>query len=391
MRMLMHFLPYLLMFALINSCIELEISAPGFPGMMTYFGVSESVVGLTITMNLIGFCTSAMMYGPLSDAYGRRKIMLIGNGILAIGATMCVIAQSMPILLFARFVQGFGAATSAVVVSAIIADSYKTEEASKLYGIMNALFTSLMALAPVIGGLINTSIGWRGNYGVVAGICLISWFLLLAFLPETSKPGKKIHLSAILSEYRILFTSTQFLSAAAVPSLLYACYMAYVAISPFVYMHTLGLGMFAYTLNTALVVACFAASSSLSSLITNFLGVRRTLHAALWTQLLGALLMCLAATEVHFTASMSLFSVGFALIYPIVFARSMEIFPQIKGTASSAIMSLRYLLCAALTALCSQAFNGSILSLALVIFAASLIVLALSLFFVSQQSSLHEA
>ena len=115
--------------------------------------------------------------------------MLMGNGILAIGAIGCVIAPSISFLLFARFIQGLGAATSAVVVSAIIADRYKTKEASKLYGLMNAVFTTLMALAPVMGGFINNAIGWRGNYGVVALICGASWFLLMAFLPETIMSG----------------------------------------------------------------------------------------------------------------------------------------------------------------------------------------------------------
>jgi DHA1 family bicyclomycin/chloramphenicol resistance-like MFS transporter len=112
----MNLLPYLLMLALMSSCIELEISAPSFPSMMTYFGVSESIIGLTISMNLIGFCLAAIIYGPLSDSYGRRKVMLFGNGVLAIGAIMCVLAPTFQILLFARFIQGLGAATSAVVV-----------------------------------------------------------------------------------------------------------------------------------------------------------------------------------------------------------------------------------------------------------------------------------
>ena len=221
----MDLLPYLLMFDLTNSCLELEISAPSLPSIAIYFGVSESGVSLTITMNLIGFCLAAIIYGPLSDCYGRRRIMLIGNGILVIGATACALAPTIKILLLARFVQGFGAATSAVVVSAIIADCYKTEEASRLYGIMNAVFSSLMALAPVLGGFINSAIGWRGNYGIVAGICIISWLLLILFLPETSKQDKQIDIQAILGDYKKLITSPKFMIAASIPSMLYGCYI----------------------------------------------------------------------------------------------------------------------------------------------------------------------
>lgn len=381
----MNLLSYLLMLSLINSCIELEISTPSFPSIMTYFGTDESTVSFTITMNLIGFCLAAIVYGPLSDIYGRRKIMLIGNGILVIGATMCVFAPTIQILLLARLIQGIGAATSAVVVSAIIADCYKTEEASRLYGIMNAVFTSLMALAPVIGGFINVTIGWRGNYSVVAGISIISWVLLFLLLRETSKKIKKIKVQEILSNYKILFTSSKFMMAAAIPSLLYGCYMAFVAIGPFIYMQTMKLSMLIYTTNIAFIVACFAIVSFLSGKIINLLGTRSTLILALVIQLLGTMLICFSKSAVHFTSSMSIFSIGFALIYPIIFARSMEVFPQIKGTASSAIMSIRYLICAALTFLCGHAFDGSILGLAIILFPTSLLIAGLSIFLLSKQ------
>lgn len=374
----MNRLPYLLMFALLNSCIELEISAPSFPSIMAYFEVNESVVGLTITLNLIGFCIAAIVYGPLSDRFGRRTVMLLGNGVLAIGATLCVIAPTMEVLLIARFIQGVGAATSAVVVSAIIADCYDTEKASRLYGLMNAVFTSFMAIAPVIGGAINASIGWRGNYGVVAGICLVSWVLLLAFLPETLQQAKTVKLSKTWTNYKVLIADNQFLSAASIPSLLYACYLSYIAVSPFIYRHTLGLSMLVYTLNIAVVIACFAIASLMSGkLISNF-PVKRVLHTALGIQSLGSILMCYSQTAVQLTLSMACFAIGFAVIYPIVFARSMELFPDMKGTASSLIMSLRYLICAVLTALTSYSFNGGILSLAMVLLVASALALLLA-------------
>lgn len=372
------------MLSLINSCIELEISVPSFPSIMTYFNVSESIVGLTITMNLIGFCIAAIIYGPLSDSYGRRKIMLLGNGILVIGSTLCALAPTMQILLLARLIQGLGAATSAVVVCAIIADSYKTQQASRLYGIMNAVFTSLMAAAPVFGGLINAAIGWRGNYGLVAAICIISWILLFLFLPETLKKKKQVNPKEIFSDYKTLITSSKFIIAAIVPSLLYGCYMAFIAISPFIYMQTMGLDIFIYTINTSFIVACFALASFFSSQITDLLGVRKTLIFALVMQLVGTILMCFARKSIHLTSSMSIFSIGFALIYPIIFARSMEIFPEVKGAASSAIMSLRYLICAGLTFLSSYAFDGSILSVGLILLINSMIIIALGLLFMSK-------
>ncbi|HEV2524459.1 MAG TPA: MFS transporter [Gammaproteobacteria bacterium] len=303
-------LPFLLMFALMNSCIELEISAPSFLDIMNEFQVSEAVVGLTITYNLLGFCIASLVYGPLSECYGRRLIMLVGNGILALGAIACVVATSMEWLLIARLIQGFGAATSAVVVSAIIADVYKTNRAARLYGLMNVVFTTLMAIAPLIGGLINSAIGWRGNYGVVALICVISWVLLFFFLQETNPTKEKIKFGKIIHAYKTLLFSRLFLSLAIVPSLLYACYMVFVAMAPFIYMKA--------------------------------------------------------------------FKLGSALLYPIIFARSIEVFPHLKGTASSAIMSLRYFLCSCITGLASYVYQERTFMLGVIIFTVAMLVLAMT-------------
>ena len=185
-------LPFVLVLALLSSCIELEISAPSFPDIMNQLQVSETMVGLTITYNLVGIFIASLIYGPVSEYYGRRRIMLIGNAILAIGAMGCVLTPSIEWLLVSRFIQGFGAATSVVIVSVIISDVYTTDRAAKLYGVMNAVFTIFMALAPVLGGFINASIGWRGNYGIVAVLCAISWLVLFFFLPETRPINEKI-------------------------------------------------------------------------------------------------------------------------------------------------------------------------------------------------------
>lgn len=324
----MTILPFLLGFAMLNSCIELEVSAPSFPSIMDYFNVSENMVCLTITMNLIGFCIGSILYGPLSDAFGRRSIMLIGNGILLIGALMCVVAHNIYFLLMARFIQGLGAATSAVIVSVIISDRYHVNEATRLYGIMNAIFTTLMALAPILGGLIHIVVGWRGNYAVVAIICLISWILLKLFLPETNNNIQKYQMSQVIADYKQLITNTPFLVVASLPSLLYGCYLAFVMMSPFIYIHTLGLNLLTYSFHMSTVVASFSLTSVFAARITEYLGVKRTLTIAFSLQLAGPLLMCCIHHVAPFTINMSIFSIGFALIYPIIFAHSLEMFPS---------------------------------------------------------------
>jgi DHA1 family bicyclomycin/chloramphenicol resistance-like MFS transporter len=238
---------------------------------------------------------------------------------------------------------------------------------------MNAVFTALMAVAPVLGGIINSAIGWRGNYGIVALICIVSLILLYFFLKETKSSREKIQLRKIIADYRKLLSNPFFLSAAAIPSLQYGCYMAFVAMAPFIYREAFGLTMLSYTLHQGAVVAAFAIASAFSGKIMQRIGATKTLISALFLSLTGSIIMLCAENSFILTLSMSLFSIGFALAYPIIFARSLEIFPDLKGTASSAIMSLRYLLCSLITGLASYFYDGRPLMLAVIIFSIMMI------------------
>lgn len=360
-------LPFLLALALINSCIELEISAPSFPDIQTYFSVSEERVSLTITVNLIGFCLASFFHGPLSDAYGRRRIMIMGNAILCLGSFGCVIAPSFSFLLTARLIQGIGAATSAVVVSAIITDRYKPKEASVLYSRMNAVFTVLMALSPLAGGYLNHIFGWRGNYGFVALICLGTWGMLWRYLPETLVKKQAFDLPKVISNYGRILTSRKFLQAASSPSLLYGGYIAFVSLSPFLYCHTFSLTPESYILNLGLIVGSFTLTSISSKRITSALGEQKTIYLSLVLFLLSPLMITIRAHYIFLTLGMSLFSVGFALYYPIVFSFSMTIFPKTKGAASSAIMGLRYFLCATVMGGLHSAYDGKVESFSYVL------------------------
>ncbi len=373
-------LMYLLMISLINSCIELEISAPSFPDIMTYFAVSEAEVGLSITYNLLGFCFASLFYGPLSDIYGRRRIMIIGNGILSAGAFGCVVSSSIEWLLVARFIQGMGAASSAVVVPAIISDVYTNDKSTKLYGIMNTVFSSIMGLSPVIGGFLNNAIGWRGNYGFVASICILSWGLLYLYLPETKSTRDYLDIRKIIKNYKKLLSSLVFICAASMPSLSYGCYMAFVAIAPFIYMQTFNLDILSYTYHQAVIVFIFSLTSFFAGKIISILGVRKSIHISLVIYMGSSFFMLFAWSPYSLTISSCIFSIGAAILYPIIFARSVEIFPEIKGTASSAIMSARYLLCSAVTGAASYFYNGKIIALASVYFITTCIIVLITIY-----------
>lgn len=267
-------LPILLVLSLIACCIEVDVSVPSFPDMCRYFGVSQGYIQLTIAYNFAGFCIAALFCGPLSECFGRRKVMIIGNGIMLIGAIGCVIAPAINVLLLVRFIQGLGASTSAVIAFAMIADNYQGKKSTALIGMMNAALTIMMATAPIAGTFINNLWGWRGNYAFVALVCFVSWLLLFWKLPETKNDLEKFNIKTIWQNYQKLLSSKPFTIASLIPSFLYSTYMCFIASSAFLYIETLNTTITAYALHQGFIIGCFAIVSIYSGKIIEYCGKR---------------------------------------------------------------------------------------------------------------------
>ncbi len=377
-------LPFLLILSLIAKFIEIDISVPSFPDMVHYFNVSEGTIQLTIAYNFLGFCIGGLFFGPLSECYGRRRIMIIGNTLLLIGAVGCVFAPSIFWLLISRFVQGIGVSTS-VVVFAIVADSYKGDEAVKFIGIMNSVLTVVMAIAPVLGSFINEIVGWRGNYATVAILCLISWVLLLLALPETKKDRDIFSLKKMMKDYRKLLSSPRFVTLSLMSSLFSAAYMSFITCGPFLYMKTFGLSSTIYALHQGAIVGCFSLISLFAVKILQKLGAIKCVISGTSVGAIGSLLLVIFSIIVPHsfylvTLSMIIFSIGCAIFQPVIFNASINVFPEIKGTASSAVSFIRAFIMAIFIGLTSYIYNGQTISVAVLVLSAIVLELVFTVY-----------
>ncbi|GAB4162578.1 MAG: rhizoferrin import MFS transporter FslD [Rickettsiaceae bacterium] len=349
-------LPVLLVISLLTCSVEVDISVPSFPDISDYFVISDGLTQMTIALNFLGFCISSAFYGPLSDFYGRRKVMLVGNAIMAIGAFGCAIANTIELLLLARFIQGLGASTSAVVAFAVIADSYSAKKAASLIGTMNSMITVCMSMAPVAGGFINEVVGWRGNYITIAIISIISWVMLYYWLPETKKDITAFNHKKIINDFKRLLTNRTFICASITPSIIFAGWMSFVACGAFLYTETYDLPIMHYALHQGSIIAVFSFVSLHCGRINNLIGMGNSVKYGTLLILIGSIMLIavslLFAKAPYLTSlAMIIYGIGAAITYPVIFAKSLDIFPDIKGTASSAIMSMRALLCAGFIAL----------------------------------------
>lgn len=378
----------LIIISLLGCCMEIDISIPSFPSIMENFSATEAQVQNTLSLNFLAFCLSALFYGPLSEAWGRRGLMLFGATCFLIGAIGCVFSFSIYHLMFWRFFQGLGASSTLVLGFVMIADTYRGEEAANYMGKINAYVTIFMASAPILGSLIINYFSWRANFTAIVIIAFISWICLMLFLPETKKDKQPIKFQKILKDYWLLMTHREFMILSAIPNLLVTAYLTFVGSAAFYYINSCQLSYFKYAIHQGLVVLSFSLMSFYAHKLISKFGSKKSVQFGMF--LTGVSIACLAFfavilpyEPVLITMMMCLFAIGCAFPMSVTFAESLDCIPELKGVSSSFIMSSRLLISSVAVALTGVFFDGSMLPVAFV--NGFVVSLAVLLYFVIQK------
>jgi Bcr/CflA subfamily drug resistance transporter len=221
---------------------------PSLPSMAHLLNSSENMMQLTITLYMLGFSLSQLVYGPLSDKLGRRKVILIGLSICMIGSVFCALANTATTLLMARFIQGCGIGVCNSLYRAIMRDTFTGERMSQMASYVGMLFALAPIIAPLTGGYIQMYLGWRANFIFLALLITCVWMIIWYWLPETNKKldPNATRIKVVTRNYFILLTNRAFISHAALASLGVAAIIAYLATSPFLFQTILELSPVQY-------------------------------------------------------------------------------------------------------------------------------------------------
>ncbi|KTD66964.1 major facilitator superfamily (MFS) transporter [Legionella steelei] len=381
----------LIVISLLGCCMEIDISLPSFPSIMTFFGSTEAQVQSTLSLNFLAFCLSGLLYGPLSEALGRRGLMLFGATCFLIGAVGCVFSFSIYQLMFWRFIQGLGASSTVVMGFAMVSDRYHGEVAAHYIGKINAYVTIFMAAAPILGSAIINYFTWRANFSFVAMIALISWFFLIWQLPETKTEKQPLKVSTLFKDYWTVSTHGPFLIYASMPNMLVTAYLTFVGSASFYYINTCKLTYFQFAMQQGLIVLLFSLTSFYAEKVINRIGSRKAVHLGMMCCAISIVLFTYFAFQYPdsprlITFAMCWLAVGCAFPMSVIFAQSLEILPNLKGVCSSFIMSTRLFISSGAVALTGLLFDGSMRPVVLVIDGA--IILGLGMYFIIERKML---
>lgn len=157
------------------------IYAPALPELKTILGTDYPHVQLTITSYLLGYSISQLLYGPFSDRFGRKPVMLVGTCFFIISSIICIFSNHINTFIYARMIQGFGAAAGGVIATVAVKDAFKVNEQGAVFAIMNIAF----ALTPAFGAVLGVFLSPTAIFWVLLVAASILFIKVAIFFPET--------------------------------------------------------------------------------------------------------------------------------------------------------------------------------------------------------------
>jgi len=221
---------------------SVDMYLPGFPAIAADLKTDIAHVGLSLTTYIIGICIGQIAYGPIMDRYGRKKPLILGLIVYIAAAMGCAASGSISWLISLRLVLALGAGVGVTGSRAIVRDLFSGKEIARVMSLLMMVFGIAPIIAPSMGSLVVSTMGWRAIFIVLAAIAAAVLFAVVRFLKETrgADASFSLRLGNIVRQYVDVFRNREFVTYTLAGSAGTGGFFAYITGAPFVYMKLLG-------------------------------------------------------------------------------------------------------------------------------------------------------
>lgn len=366
----------------IAACIETDIYLPAFPDMMKAFSVSEGTIQGLLTWNFVGICLSGPFYGPISDSLGRKKPLMIALLLFLFGSILTLFASTFPQMILGRILQGLGSGGCFTLGTAIIFDAFQKEKAVQALNNLNMAIPIIMSLAPMVGGFLNYTYGFRSNFLLITIFVLMSLFLCLFFFKESLSLEKRLifKLSSVAKDFKKVLLHSAFWKITLATSFLFAGYIAFLSYTSLLFVSEFGISKNFSPVFQVLILCTWTIGGLCLKKVLSALGSGRVKKTGLTLCIIGTVAFVLTTiltpqNPYLLVGSFLPYIFGANWVFGLYFPEAMELLPDIKGVTASLVTSARLLIAALTVGLISSLYNATIYPLMLVILATLLIIL----------------
>lgn len=330
------------------ASISTDTYLPAFPTLSEVFHVAPGRIQLTLSSYLIGFSLGQLLWGPISDRYGRRKPIAAGMILFALGSMGCAIAGSANQMIAWRVLQALGACSGPVLARAMVRDLYARDKSAQMLSTLMLVMGVAPLLGPIVGAQIMQFWSWRAIFWALAAFGLLTCAAIL-MLPETLPPARRNHqrLAEIWTGYATLVRHPRLLGYAAAGGFYYCGAYAFIAGTPFAYIDFYHVPAQAYGFLFGINIVGMMAANFLNSRLVMYLGADRIFRFGTALAAASGLVTALDAYWgwggiYGLVAPLFFFFCASGLIVANSVASALAAFPRAAGAASALVGAGHY-------------------------------------------------
>jgi DHA1 family bicyclomycin/chloramphenicol resistance-like MFS transporter len=328
----------LLMTMTLLGVFPLDVVLPSFPDLADYFQTSASAIALSVSVFAIGLAMAVVLVGPLSDSWGRKRLLLAGIAIAVFGAVGCLVSSEYSWFLFFRVIQAVGCG-SFVLSQALVQDLFVGKEQERIRIWMVTGGGVFISISPLLGTWLQLQFGWQGSFYVFITLAVIVWLKVFFLLKDNSKRHTASQ-GHFFSAYWRVCSDLRFMGYWLISALAFACHFSFIVVSPIIFIERLGLSPYEFAWALLLYGVAYVIGGIIASALHRCLQANTQIVIGLGLIALSGLVMLWLAEQFGLSAvavliPMLICTAGTTIARPIANSKAMTLYPQNAGTSTS--------------------------------------------------------
>ena len=364
---------WLLVLVTFSGTLAMHMFVPALTVAGHDLRVDAATIRTTISVYIFGLAVGQLVYGPLSDVFGRRPTLLVGLALYTVGGLAATLAPNVGVLIAARLVQAAGGCAGLLLGRAIVRDTAESNDAVRRLALMSLMTMIGPGLAPLVGGLLAGAFGWRAIFVVLTALGVLNFTVSWRLLPETGTPSGHISAASVARDYRALLGSPRFLGFAAGGGCATTSFYGFIAAAPFIFINELHRPLHEVGLYLGLLIVGVSIGNILAGrLIGRVTTIERLLVAGNLVSVAAAAAVLAAFLAFRpgvfaIEALMIVYCIGAGMCSPAVSTLSISVDPRLIGSAAGLYGFLQMTIGAACTTLAGIGHDPAVAACAVLV------------------------